>query len=932
TLYGRVTPYNGVLVSGAVSGLAGNPQQDSEFVPASEGGIQPPAARIGPASATASARTSATLRYTGTLGAGGAAPLRWRRRVSVGDVDAVWPATWNAVALPGTTFTATETVARDPADLTSVELEVQDAAGRSALAGFRLSPALPAIGTGGGIRRDVALDGVARRLMDVDDDAVLGREGRRRVDTFYAADSRLAGGVTVQDGAYTPRGLLDVARRAQGGLNEFDPAANSGGDIARSAPLSRLDRFLDLNTSTGRIASIAGIRAEQVPSGLSGAQLCRNPDFLNGLDGYFVYNNSGGSHVQLFHETDASAPNTSGKRMRVNVSGATTSPGRGGFTILLYPTDGPVLPGYYRRGAEVMFTIRAWIPAGATIDFASNSTGAETTHTWLTPQSGTSAWQTYVFRLRIGTTGSFSSTGYFWLNHSSATFDWYVAMVDAVDVSAQPTTFAGAGLRSATGARLADADIVTSQGTAADTSTVGGRASSAVRDEAISGSEGRRRVDTLWDGDGNLRPNLNIHDPGVAWRNLTDVGRRTQVGLTWADTAGNGAEIAKNAPLARVAAVLPGIDPGTGRVNRSATASDGSTLESTVGADNKVRQLRNLVNNPSTSGNLERWTNPGGLEIVTGSGAPFTAGQSFWVHRLYSAGPGDDKITFSDWFEVDPGKAYEVTWYQAATVYSGNDYFGLHTRDAGGGDPGITEIDLDGNVHSWTNTNPYWWWGQNGGDRYYKHTGYILPAGTPLDRAVGLGENVYRVFRFNPTTKWVQLRYLNYYNSQAKYLYTGHIRVVEVTPEALEARRRIDTLYRGDRQLQPGVMQHDGAREVKLAQFAQYGSTQDGNAVTFSPPFQNVPVVQFGPGQVTYDPAMGNVRQRGVAEAVGLTPSGFTARIKIRQADPVLGTNTLSPSGGICTKLTATEAYDDVYTFNYSTTIYSYTESGGDLR
>ncbi|HEX7239354.1 MAG TPA: hypothetical protein VF263_03730, partial [Longimicrobiaceae bacterium] len=749
TIYGRVTPYNGALAPTAVSGLAGQFQQDSEFVPASEEGVQPPVARIGPASATASARTSATLRYTGTLGTGGTGPLRWRRRVSVGDADAAWPATWNVVAAPGTTFTATETVARDPADLTSVELEVQDAIGRTATARFRLPPALPAIGTGGGIRRDVPLDGVARRLMDVDDDAAAGRRG---------VGSETSNLIHNGGGQENDHGQAASGWTYHGGVALIVSTAYAkSGD--RSLALIHGSHAHSYSSQTfpasaGDIVEVAGWIKVPVMGAAGGAAVL-NTDVTAGT----------------LTVLETSAPYVNGPDVGVPIDRIWDWT----FVRALYRVEADSTLYLY---VQLGYSASAWAHAyfdGVTVRKVTRYQAEA--------------------RRRVDTL--YDGDGR--LRPNLQIHDPGVAWHDLTDVGRRTQvglTWADAAgngaeiARNAPLARLAPVlpDINASDGRIA---TIAGTAVATVRDQAVSGNEGRRRVDTFYQADGYLRENLNIHDPGVAWRNLTDVGRRTQVGLAWADTAGNGAEIARNAPLARLAPVLPGIDPASGRVNRSAAASDGSTLESTAGAADRTDRLRNLVNNPSQSGTLDRWTPAVSVFLTMGSGAPFAPGQSFWVHGVYSAGPGDDKYIYSDWFDVDPSKAYEITWYQASTVRTGYDYFGLHTRNAAGSDPGINVIDINsGVVSSWTDGNPYWWWGQNGGDRYYKHTGYILPAGAPLEWAVGLGENVWYVFRFNPGTKSIQLRYFNIGNSQAKYLYTGHIRVVETTPEAIEAARR----------------------------------------------------------------------------------------------------------------------------------------------
>jgi hypothetical protein len=401
-------------------------------------------------------------------------------------------------------------------------------------------------------------------------------------------------------------------------------------------------------------------------------------------------------------------------------------------------------------------------------------------------------------------------------------------------------------------------------------------------------------VDTLYDADGRLGGTVAVQDAGYAPRGLLGVARRALAGLATHDPATDaGGEIARNAPLARIAPVLPAIHPSSGLLNRGAATHDGGRIAS----EQAVTDFGNLIYNPS----FEADANADG--VADGWTASFEGGSSGYmliagIHGSYAQLQNPNSAIACSPFRVRGGERYRfgVSVGNPSLAENAGFYFRVlwygDTNDFSRG--GGTHSDL---VH--------------GGQA-------VLPLG---------GWNEFTGVAEAPASaRFCRVALYTWGRSAALYF----DRTYAHSEDAYEGRRRVDTLYSADGQLRSWVQQHDGAREVKLAQLAQYGTTQDGAAVTFSPPFQNVPVVHFGPGQVCYDPALGSVRQRGVAEAVGVTPSGFTARIKVRQADPVLGTNTITPSGGICTKLTATEAYDDVYTFNYSTTVVSYTENTGD--
>lgn len=895
--HGRVIPFNGAMSGSSATGLAGVAAVDPEMVPASEMGTMPPTARITPGAPVGgrSARTSSRLTYSGLLGAGGAAPLKWRRRIVVGDEDTAWPATWTTVAAPGTSFTSAETVTRDPSDATTVELEVQDAAGRAHVARLTLGPALPLVGPGGRLLRDSPFEGLARRLMDVDDDSILGREGRRRVDTVYDADGRLGGGVTVQDAGFVPRGLLGAARRALFGLADYNPATDSGGEIAKTAPLARLAPALpDVSASTGRIATIAGTAAATIrdeaklgrtsagedPENLlvnGGGQLDPVANHPYGPMATAWTRVGDGFSLTTYDET----PKLGDRVLCIHQQ----QPYHSGGSQSVYCHDaGEVweVSGFikvaqiYAAGGHAM--VRVVVAAGGQIlSTEGPGTGAD----WAgVPCDAVRDWRPVriVFKPGVGWNAIHLLQGITALAYARSLYDGFVVRK------------LGAPQLRAISALNASSELVTGVSAQAH---VAGRSATTVRDEASSGSEGRRRVDTLYYTDGYLRENLNVHDPNVAWRNLTDVSRRTQVGLAYANPDGSGGEIAKNAPLARIAPVLPAIHPSSGLLNRATATHDGGRLAS----EQAVSDFGNLIYNPSfeadanADGVADGWTHnfeggSSGYAIISG------------VHGSYAQLQNPTSAIACSPFRVRGGERYRfgvavgnpsasenagfylrVLWYGDTNDFSRGATAGF-TDIVSGGQPVLplnNWADFTGVVEAPASA------------RYCRVALYTWGRSGPLyfDRAYAQGEDAY------------------------------------------EGRRKVDTLYRADRQLQAGVQQFDGAREVRLAQFAQYGTTQDGNAVTFSPPFQNIPVVQFGPGQVTYDPALGNVRQRTVAEAVGLTSSGFTARLKVRQADVVLSTATISPSGGVCAKYTATEAYDDVYVFNYSVTVYSYSEYYG---
>lgn len=78
------------------------------------------------------------------------------------------------------------------------------------------------------------------------------------------------------------------------------------------------------------------------------------------------------------------------------------------------------------------------------------------------------------------------------------------------------------------------------------------------------GIEGRRRTDTLYQGDSILRADVLARDPGGLDRTVGDAARRAQQGLTAGATGG---EVSKNVPLTRAVANVPGVRDTDGRVD-----------------------------------------------------------------------------------------------------------------------------------------------------------------------------------------------------------------------------------------------------------------------------------------------------------------------------------------------------------------------------
>ena len=164
-----------------------------------------------------------------------------------------------------------------------------------------------------------------------------------------------------------------------------------------------------------------------------GQMLYRDPEFRNGANGISPYNNNGNGTVRVERAADVNLPNKSGYKLKITTSGAAT-PGLGGFFF-----------GTQTR-ANAVFVTRfiAWVPVGYKIEWTSNATGNGGTSKWLTNNVGTGDWEEYAVYVKCGSSGTFSSTNFFYLagGNGSLPVTWYLAFAavyDAGSIDDTPT-------------------------------------------------------------------------------------------------------------------------------------------------------------------------------------------------------------------------------------------------------------------------------------------------------------------------------------------------------------------------------------------------------------------------------------------------------------------------------------------------------------
>lgn len=155
-----------------------------------------------------------------------------------------------------------------------------------------------------------------------------------------------------------------------------------------------------------------------------GKMLNRDPEFRSGMNGIGIYNNSGNGMVAVERAADINLPNQSGYKIKITTSGA-VEPGLGGFT---FSTE-------TRANAVFVTRFIAWIPVGYKIEWASNATGNGGVSKWLTNNVGTGDWEEYAFYVKSGSSGTFSSTNYFYLagGDGSLPVTWYLAFATVYD-------------------------------------------------------------------------------------------------------------------------------------------------------------------------------------------------------------------------------------------------------------------------------------------------------------------------------------------------------------------------------------------------------------------------------------------------------------------------------------------------------------------
>lgn len=246
------------------------------------------------------------------------------------------------------------------------------------------------------------------------------------------------------------RGLTSVTEQY---YHSTSMTALTGGSWGSSAPIPAPGKWIwtrsviayDDNTSTTTSPiCVTGDKGDKGAPGKdainysAGLLLYGDPTFTEGVNWTHKYNNAGGNTTtweRIIKPADCPSSSTHAMSYKY-LGGGSTQPGLGGFT---YHTTS-------RANAVFVYRIIAKIPVGYKISYATNPYGDGGTQQWLTEQLGTSKYEEYVILIKCGSTGSFSSIGYFYFDKSSvntpnAPFEVIVSYATAFDMTSAPNYY-----------------------------------------------------------------------------------------------------------------------------------------------------------------------------------------------------------------------------------------------------------------------------------------------------------------------------------------------------------------------------------------------------------------------------------------------------------------------------------------------------------
>jgi hypothetical protein len=258
------------------------------------------------------------------------------------------------------------------------------------------------------------------------------------VDTKLATIStggKVSNSATTATNANTANAI--VARDASGNFSAGTITAALTGNASTATTATNWSGYNAglLNWTTGDGTSTSGQNRMAARLYSLGRKIYLDETFNYGVNSLNVYDNNSTGTVLITRVAAPYGVSTSGYQAQIQHTGASQTPGYGGFYFATQT----------RSNATFACVFRAKLPSGYTINWASNSIGTGGTSYWVTDNIGTGKYEDYVYVVRCGDSGTFSSTMFFYILGSPAPssgspLTWYLSSATVYDVDDRDNT------------------------------------------------------------------------------------------------------------------------------------------------------------------------------------------------------------------------------------------------------------------------------------------------------------------------------------------------------------------------------------------------------------------------------------------------------------------------------------------------------------
>lgn len=236
-----------------------------------------------------------------------------------------------------------------------------------------------------------------------------------------------ATGKGVKSTAVTYRASTSGTTVPTGTWSSTIPSVSAGSFLWTRTIITYTDDTTSTSYSIGKMGN-TGTTGAMGETLSNGKLLYKDVMFAEGNNGISSYNNSSGGAVTLVRQAKSS-DNPCGDYELVITNTGAASPGIGGFKWA-HAT---------RANAVFIYRIIAKIPTDRALRWMSNSAGGVTSGKFLTSNSGTGKFTEYIYKFTCGASGTFGTTGCFYINgsagSSSSPVKWYVAYAGVWDMT-----------------------------------------------------------------------------------------------------------------------------------------------------------------------------------------------------------------------------------------------------------------------------------------------------------------------------------------------------------------------------------------------------------------------------------------------------------------------------------------------------------------